>query len=493
MRILLNLDLSIDDLCNNADPLLLTVIKLDAMIGIKLICYEKCDLKGEIISMKIVGLITEYNPFHNGHKYHVEEAKRITGADHVIAIMSGNFVQRGTPALIDKYCRTRMALNNGVDLVLELPVCCATGSAEYFAQGAVSILSRLGIVDYLCFGSECGDIALLGKAAKLLIASPASFDDSLKLFLKDGLTYPAARLKALQHSLEETASVEGTALSKVLTEPNNILGIEYMKALQQLSSGIEPVTIQRKSAHYHDVNLSGRSLNNISEDGTYANEFTALSTPLISSATAIRKAIHNKNTDDSDYFEEIGHSVPEDVFELLVANHLKNYPITEEDFAQIIRYKLLFENKSALTDYLDITSDLADRIKNLSDYNSSISELVGSIKTKNITLTRINRALLHILLNIRSETVEAYRSKGYAFYARVLGIKKESSLLLRKIEKEGSIPIITKVSKAKDQLNELGMSMLSQDIFAAHLYNQAVYEKYGTVIPNEYRHGICIL
>jgi predicted nucleotidyltransferase len=443
--------------------------------------------------MKVVGLITEYNPFHNGHKYHIEEAKRITGADYVVAVMSGNFVQRGTPAIIDKYSRTEMALHNGVDLVLELPVCYATGSAEFFAHGAVSLLEKLGIVDTLCFGSECGDIGLLQKAAQFLLHAPASFEDRLQSFLKDGLTYPAARLKALEHTIEAVEGVDGTTLSKVLKDPNNILGIEYVKAIYNLSSSIVPVTIQRISSHYHDKHLSdqGTSSNQLIASIIEADEIPALF--VISSATAIRNTMHNKNSDISIRLENAKNSVPSDVYRFLVENHLKTYPLNEEDFSLLIKYKLLTQDNLLLNQYVDISKDLADRMNNITDLNLSISELTQKIKTKNMTLTRINRALIHLLLNIRSETFAEYNQSGYTSYARVLGIRKEASHLLRKIENHGRIPIITKVSKAENQLDELGMRMLSEDIFATHLYNQALYEKYKTSMVNEYKHGIILL
>ena len=426
--------------------------------------------------MKVVGLITEYNPFHNGHKYHIEEAKKVTGADYVIAVMSGNFVQRGTPAVIDKYSRTEMALNNGVDLVLELPVCYATASAEYFAHGAVSLLDRLGIVDYLCFGSECGNISLLDEAASFLLDTPSSFDEHLQAYLREGFTYPAARSKALQHYLEEQHPNHSTALADVLTEPNNILGIEYMKALRRLDSKITPLTIQRVSAHYHDSDLN-------------KEESTSVT---ISSATAIRRAIFSSGIETDSYFEEIRHSVPADVFSILKIHHQIRYPISEEDFSQVIKYKLLYEGKQSLCEYLDISEDLADRLKKHSDPHKTISEFAQDIKTKNLTLTRINRAIIHMLLNIKAETVQEYNKKGYTQFARVLGVKKESSHLLRKIEQNESIPIITKVSKAEQQLSPLALRMLQEDILAAHLYNQAIYEKYGTSILNEYKHGIII-
>lgn len=452
--------------------------------------------------MKTVGLVTEYNPFHNGHKYHIEEAKRITGADYAIAVMSGSFVQRGTPAVIDKYSRARMALQNGIDLVLELPVCYATGSAEYFAHGAVSLLDKLGIVDSICFGSECGDIRLLQEAASFLSDTPADFDHRLQAFLRDGLTYPAARLKALQNTLKEDHFSDSQKLSEVLTEPNNILGIEYMKALMSLHSTIIPVTIRRKAAHYHDSSLSGR--NSYMHTGLKAADIVARSKsaymaeasqdePIINSATAIRKSITGNEDRLTDDLENIRSSIPDSVYDILTECYQKTFPINEEDFSQIIRYKLMSESTLLLSAYMDISSDLADRLKKYSGDCCSIAELTQRIKSRNMTLTRISRALIHLLLNIRSEAVEEYSSNGYAQYARILGIRKESSHLLRCIEKAGKIPLITKVAKASEQLDSLGMRMLSEDIFAAHLYNQAVYDKFGIILPNEYKHGICIV
>ncbi|MGF7145729.1 putative nucleotidyltransferase [Anaerotaenia torta] len=429
--------------------------------------------------MKVVGLITEYNPFHNGHKYHIEQARQITGADYVIAVMSGNFVQRGAPAMMDKYSRARMALSNGADLVLELPVCYATGSAEYFARGAISILDKLGIVHTLCFGSECGDITLLAEAARLLSDSPGNLTGQIQAYMKDGLTYPTARQRAMEHILPAAHTIPGY----ILDSPNNILGIEYMKALLHFSSSITPVTIQRISAHYHDRELSEAN----------AEDRTSSGNPVISSATAIRDAIQRQSGQASSAAAEVFFSVPRDVADFLRENYRKTYPITEEDFASIIKYRLRMENSNSLASYLDITPDLAKRIKNSRNLNQSIRSLSQEIKTKNLTLTRINRALLHVLLNIKTAAVRDYMAQGCTPYARVLGVRRNASHLLRSIEQNGRIPVITKVSAAERVLDETGMRMLSEDIFASDLYSQAVYEKYGTEIPNEYKHGICLL
>lgn len=431
--------------------------------------------------MKVVGLITEYNPFHNGHKYHIEKSKEVTGADYVIAVMSGNFVQRGAPAITNKYARSMMAINNGVDLVFELPVCYATGSAQYFALGAVALLSRLGIVDFLCFGSECGDIKVLKDAADLFLKSPKDYENLLYTYIKEGYSYPAARAKAAGHTLSSGENEKDAGMLKIISEPNNILGIEYMRALRQINSPIKPATIKRHKAGYHDITLDIASSEASGEDSEIS----------ISSATAIRTVL--EKADAFNNLPAVKSSVPERVYDYLSDNLNFEYPITVEDFASIIKYKLLSESKEDLAAYLDLSPDLADRIKNTDIINCNILQLSQKLKTKNITLTRVNRALIHVLLNIRRETFSEFIGNDIVYYARILGMKREASHLVRKIKKQGDVPVITKVADAFRQVADTGMKMLSQDIFAAHLYDQIVYEKFGTVIPNEYKHGVFIL
>lgn len=443
--------------------------------------------------MKVVGLITEYNPFHNGHKFHIDEARRLTGADYVIAVMSGNFVQRGAPALIDKYSRAKMALENGVDLIFELPVCFSTASAEYFAHGAVSVLNKLGVVDYICFGSECGDIKLLTKAAELLTDTKELFDEILQSYLKKGYSYPAARAEAVLETLKVQELPDGEQIGPILNEPNNILGIEYIKALRRFGSTIGPVTIERKSAHYHEKALSVSDDFNPSEDELSLTEkdlndnITA-----ISSATAIRNALIN-DPDTDIRIGKIIASVPENVFNILRDSFLKSFPVSEEDFADIIHYRLIYADSDSLSEYFDMSADLAERIKNIGDNSCSIEDFYRKIKSKNLTLTRINRALLHIMLNIKKTDMDMYCKNGYSQYARLLGFKKDASVLLRKIEKAGEIPVITKLSRADRQLTPAAMKMLTEDINASHLYNRIVYSKYKAEILNEYKHGICII
>lgn len=449
--------------------------------------------------MKVVGLITEYNPFHNGHKYHIEEARRITDADYCIAVMSGSFVQRGAPAVIDKYSRTRMALLNGVDLVLELPVCFSTASAEYFAHGAVSLLDKLGVVDYICFGSEYGDIDILTKAAKLLLFESGLFDECIQACLKEGKSYPAARSAAMLRAIRANQSLslsdsEAQLLCQVINEPNNILGIEYIKAIHRLNSGIKPVTIRRISAHYHERELAGQRAAVSVKECRFGADLPAanINSPAISSATAIRSSILDSNITDIN-LEKIKSSVPDSVYRILRESYLKNFPITEEDLSLLLYYRLIYEDRQSLCKYMDVSDDLADKIRNVHNLNCSIDQFCKAVKSKNYTRTRINRALLHIVLNIKKCSVDAYCQNGYAQYARILGIKKESSQLLRLIKKNGSLPVITKLSRANSILDPLGRQMLTEDISASHLYNRIVYSKYKYDIPNEYKHGICIL
>lgn len=424
--------------------------------------------------MKTVGLITEYNPFHNGHKYHIEEAKRVTGADFVVVVMSGNFVQRGCPAMIDKYARTKMALLCGADLVFELPVCYATASAEYFALGAVALLDRLGFVDCLCFGSESGEINELSSIADLLVHHSNELDRLIQKNLKAGATYPAARLKAIIDWINNTSLPISNKIDyeAVLNEPNNILGIEYLKALLMLSSKIKPYTIKRKASDYHDLSLP--TDNNLP------------------SASAIRDNLKTYQISQADYkLDDILQHVPSCVHDLLASSYKKTYPIQEDDLSLLLSYRLLYETKKTLEEIYDCTPDLADRLLNQRLKAMPFEALVQALKSKNYTHTRICRVLLHILLQIKKEDILSYQKDGYILYARLLGIKKDSSFLLK--EGNDNLTIINKLPATVKQLSEAGKKMLETDLRAAHLYNQLVYYKYGSRLVDEFRKGIIIL
>lgn len=426
--------------------------------------------------MKTVAIIVEYNPFHNGHLYQINKVREETNADCMIVIMSGNYVQRGTPAIIDKYARTKLALSNGVDLVFELPVYYATASAEFFAYGAVNILNRLGIVDYLCFGSECGDITLLHQLASILLEEPDEFKCYLKAHLKDGLSFPVARKQALIDYLGHTES-----LDLVLNEPNNILGIEYIKALKKLNSPITPITMKRHGAGYHDKTLehpfcSATALRNfyesLAENNDYLNEYEdSLSTKIDKKQLSI------------DTF------VPSTTKELLETSYKKSFPITVNDFTSLLYYQCMQETSESLLHYVDVNEDLANRILNEMNYHISFSNLIDNIKTKQFTYTRISRTLLHILLQIKKNDMHAFTHSSESAYARLLGFKSASSKYIREIKKNDSIPVITKVADAPQMLSPLALQCFQMDIKASHLYNQIVFSKFHTILPNEFTAG----
>lgn len=428
--------------------------------------------------MKVTGIIAEYNPFHNGHKYHIEKARALTGADYIIIIMSGNYVQRGEPAVMDKYLRTKMALECGGDLVLELPLPYAAGSAEYFATGAVSLLDKLGIVDYLCFGSECGDAAKLMRAASYLANEPFEYRELLQNYLMQGLSFPSAQEAALHACTDsETAAL--------LSSPNNRLGIEYCKALLRLDSSITPVSILREGAGYHDETLYDAD------------------SIMSSSASAIRKELTN-------YYKESPSSilsqVPIPVSSIIEQEWNKSFPITEDDFSLLLHYKLLSETKSSLGTYLDMTSDLADKIIKYLPEFTTFSGFCMTLKSKELTYARISRCLLHILLDIKTSDMDIYLGKNTPKgteesekvipYARILGFRKDAGGLLHEIKENSSIPMISKLADARKLLSQISYGMLEKEIIAGHIYEAVKVQKYGSdksIIKNEFSREIIVL
>lgn len=411
--------------------------------------------------MKVVGLITEYNPFHNGHLYHLQEAKKITGADYVVVVMSGNFLQRGAPAIVDKHTRTAMALLNGADLVLELPVFYATGSAEYFAMGSVSLLDKLGIIDSLCFGSECGDIEILSRIADVLLNEPEEYRTLLQAGLKQGLSFPAARSAALQGYLSD--SFQSSAIAGTISNPNNILGIEYIKALKKRNSLIKPYTISRISSNYHDTSLKES----------------------ISSATALRSSI--LNTRD---LRTLSNQVPKTVYQLLEEKYQKGFPVCENDFSSILKYKLLSQDCNSLTDYMDVSTDLALKMINHLNRYENFHQFAGLLKSKELTHSRITRVLFHILLDITKKSMKDYIERDYIQYFRVLGFRKNSTLLLNGIKNASSVPLVTKLANINKTLEPCQYDMLLHDIFASDIYHTIVTDKFSTPFINEYSNQI---
>ena len=425
--------------------------------------------------MKVVGLITEYNPFHNGHQYHIEKARKVTGADTVIVIMSGDYVQRGTPAIMPKHLRAQMALRCGASAVFELPVCYSTGSAELFALGAVSFLDQLKIVDSICFGTECGDIQQLDKIADFLCEEPEEYRSILRACLKLGLSFPAAREKALAETLHDPS------LAKLLSNPNNILGIEYLKALKRLHSTITPFAITRKESDYHDTSLSAN----------YSSA-TAIRSLLAYSSSAISTDTYGDTFENfrfSDVLSELEDQVPRECLELLKDYHQVSYPVYQNDFSLIMKYKLLNKTPEALSRYMDVSDDLANRIcRQLNNY-FNYRQFCELIKTKDLTQVRVNRSLLHIMLGIKKSNVSQYISGGLHYYAHLLGVRKDKDKLLGLISKHSHLPLVTNLYKT-DNLHEIGRQMLYQDILASNLYTSVVTDKFKTAFRNEYHQPV---
>ena len=378
--------------------------------------------------MKITGLITEYNPFHQGHQYHLDTAKSMTGADAIVVIMSGNFVQRGLPAMVDKYRRTRMALLAGADVVLELPVFYATGSAERFAHGAVSILDQLNCITDLVYGCECPNPALLQKIAALTVEEPPEYKTILHMALQNGSSFPAARNLAVQTLLADAQDV--------LKQPNNILAVEYRKALLRLSSPIVPHELARKGEGYHQ------------------------------SASVIRKAVAAGDE------EVLRSQLPDFALGLL------DYSMDADDFTALLFYRLRTLTVEEMLTHADVTPELAARILRYRSQYQSFSQFADLIKTRQVTRTHIQRALLHLLLHVQKE-------ESPLPFVRLLGFRQETEVL-HEIKKRSSLPLLAKVADDRDD-------RLAADHLAADIFSQMVWSKYRIALPDEFHAGPILL
>ncbi|MDP5273398.1 nucleotidyltransferase [Chengkuizengella axinellae] len=387
--------------------------------------------------MKTVGIIVEYNPLHNGHVYHFEQSKKAANADAVVAIMSGDFLQRGEPALVNKWSRAEMALHMGADLIIELPVLFSSQPAEWFAYGAVSALDAAGVVDSLCFGSESGELNTLKTLAKKLKKEPDHFQTEVKQQLKKGMNYPTAYTSAIQKVLHIEMPDHMD-----LSQPNNTLGLHYLIALERLNSSIKPLTITRHKAGFHQQEVTDQ---------------------LIASATAIRKLIFEEHA-----LSQISQYVPAYTYDVLRREfQFGRGPIGWEDFQDQLLYKLLSLTPSQCAAFYEVSEGLENRLKQtLPELQStlSVANLLHLLKTKRYTKTKLQRTLLRILLNHHKTDITLNRLKKGTPYLRVLGFSKKGQQLLKQMKKTAKVPIITKVSKSETTL-------LDMDIRAASIYS----------------------
>jgi len=391
--------------------------------------------------MKTVGIISEYNPFHNGHKYHIQAAKEACGADHTVCIMSGSFVQRGEPSIFDKWSRAKTAVMNGADLVIELPVVYACQPAEIFAAGAVKILASLGVIDYLCFGSELGDTGTLHQLAKLLQNEPEAFKQLLKKQLEQGVSYPKALSTALSHYTRED---QQCVTDDILKNPNNVLGIEYIKALMALKSRIEPVAVKRIESSHNDTGITGH----------------------ISSATAIRNEIKS-----SGISEKVKMSMPESSASVIESNiKALRHPLYLEDFSDILLYRLRTIEESELQKYLNVREGIENRLKKYAVTCTGSEELIEAVKTKRYTRTYIQRLLCHVLLDMRKSDIVLFKDLDCPAYIRVLAFNEKGTELIKKIRQLSAYPLISKVADFRCH-DERVTRMFSYDLLATDIYN----------------------
>ncbi len=404
--------------------------------------------------MRVLGLVVEYNPFHNGHMYHLEQAKNLCNAEFVVCVMSGNFIQRGEPAIVNKWARTKMALKCGIDLVIELPVPYAMSSAEFFAYGAVKILNDIGVVDYLCFGSENADIDKFSTIADILIDEPESYKQVLKQELGKGISFPASRETALRSFLSEE-DFEIPELEEIIGSSNNILGIEYIKALKRLKSRIKPHTIKRVNNSYNSSETTGN----------------------ISSATSIRRLIQTEK-------KQLDMVIPDNCLSILEEEFdAGRGPIYPYLYDQLIISSIRRMTKEQLKLLPYVSEGMENRIKEAAGACGTLDELIENISTKRYTRTRVQRIVTSILTGLTSNELDTFNRFGGPQYARVLGLNNKGRQLLSAINKHTHLPVITKTANFSKSCNPLLKRMLQIESFATDMYvlgyQNPIYRKAG--------------
>lgn len=409
--------------------------------------------------MKTAGVIAEFDPFHNGHSYFLRRVRELTSADFIIAVMSGDYTQRGNAAVMGKRLRAKAAMLNGADAVIELPVQYSTASAELFAYAGVSLLDKLGCVDHLCFGTETSDLKILCLAADILSSETDEYKEILNSYLKKGMNYPEARMKAAAETMQETGKMDAAfsadELSDVLRGSNNILAIEYLKALKKLGSGIQPLNIKRESVDHDSVNTFG----------------------IYSSAKNIRETLKTTNS-----FESVSGFLPENTLPMIREHFSVDFPVFNDDLSLLYKYSLEMETEPSLIRYADMSTDLARRIIKHRNEFQTVSQFTELIKTRNITYTRISRALLHTLLRITKEDIGKYRDAGTAGYARVIGFRKEASGLIDRMNEKSSVPVLTRLSDHRKYIKAPFDRMLEDTLRSSYIYDSVIKDIYDTDI-----------
>ncbi|SDB10642.1 Predicted nucleotidyltransferase [Pseudobutyrivibrio sp. YE44] len=379
----------------------------------------------------VVGIVAEYNPFHNGHKLQLDYAKNVLGASQIVVAMSGSFTQRGELACFDKYTRAHAALSCGADIILEIPTIFATSSAREFASAGVQLLANTGIVDTLLFSAECNDKNLFIEESKKLLEleNSGKINNEINTLVTNGISYATARAKALKTFLSE----------EIISSPNNILGVEYCRYIYANNINMEIAVMKRQGNEYNDLSLSGE----------------------LSSASAIREHYKLSGTIEA---------VPEETINIYNSGIFLDC----NDVSEILHYKLL--TVDSFQQYLDCTEDLSERIKNKLNEYESFTQFCQVLKAKNFEYSRISRVLCHILLGIKNQEFKASKEKGYINYIRMLGFSKNGKSILGDMKKRGKAPIITEPTEIIDKY----------DIRSSDILRAITTSKIKKSLPNEY-------
>ncbi len=413
--------------------------------------------------MRVLGIIAEYNPFHYGHLYHLMKSKELVRPDFVVIVQSGNFTQRGEAAITDKWIRAEAAVHCGADLVLELPVVYAVQTAELFAYGAVQTLNHTGLTDYLSFGSEIDDLDQLRAIAELFVPENEIYRNSLKSFLQQGLSFPAARYQAVLHYLAPSSEESAGIIKSILSDSNSILAVEYLKALKRTGSPIVPVTVHRIRSSYGSQRIKKG----------------------ITSAASIRKEILQHGLDS-----KVQNAVPQAVLQILSDAFADGMgPVRTESLENLFLGILRRSTTAEIKSWMDVSEGLENRIRKSAQNASSLEELISSLKTRRYTQTRLQRILVHGLLDLTTETFRTLNDDTGPKYLRILAFSEHAAPLLKQLKKTARVPIITKAAHIAREEKPV-QEMFAFDRLAGDLYSLGMKNPNGRKGDRDYTHRI---
>jgi len=390
----------------------------------------------------VLGIVAEYNPFHNGHLHLITEAKQIDDSSPIVCVMSGNFLQRGEPAICNKWARAEMALKSGADLVIELPFCFSVRSAYYFAQGALKLLQRCGVITHLVFGAESSSLKVLDSISEVLAFEPPAYSNLVKEYLSSGKSFPLARSRALQQYMGKHFA----DLQDIISGPNNILAMEYLRVIKEESLDLSPVMVQRKGSSYHDTTLSP-----------------------FASATAIRNHMLTNHG-----LNDLGGSMPSDSLDLLQREISQGRcPVSFNTLESTVMFKLRTMSLKDLKNIYEISEGLESRFKEAARCSGTLAELLKTVKSKRYSLTRIKRTLLYILFTLTSEQILGFDQHG-PMYLHILGFSAKGQKILQEIKNKSELPIFSRGKDMKKTRDEnpgsILRDMIDLDVQATDIY-----------------------